>query len=67
MSAPERPIAEMWGVYDYKDHRVMVTQQWQDPYGRRMVRIQVVGPDENLAAGMLEERFLQDAVPVANM
>lgn len=56
--------AQMWGAYDYKGHRVTVIQQWQDPFGTRMVRIQAVGPEEGLAAGMPEAEFLRDAVPV---
>lgn len=57
--------AQMWGVYEYKGHRVTVIQQWEDPFGTRMVRIQTAGPDEELAAGMPEAEFMRDAVPAA--
>lgn len=64
MTAQARPFAQMWGAYDYQGHRVTVIQQWEDPFGRRMVRVQIVGPDEELAAGMLEADFMGEAVPV---
>ena len=65
MDTQKTPSAEMWGAYDYKGHRVTVIQQWEDPFGRRMVRIQVVGPEEALAAGMFESDFLREAVPLS--
>jgi hypothetical protein len=56
--------AQMWDVYQYQGHRVTVIQQWQDPFGRSMVRVQIVGADEDLAAGMPEADFMREAVPV---
>lgn len=57
--------AEMWGVYDYKGHRVTVIQQWEDPFGQRMVRVQVVESEANLATGMPEVEFMREAVLVS--
>jgi hypothetical protein len=62
MSAQATSSTEMWGVY--QGHRVTVIQQWEDPFGRRMVRVQVVGPGETPAAGMPETDFMREAVAV---
>jgi len=58
------PRAQMWATYDFRGFRVMVIQQWQDPFGRPMVRIQTL--DETMAEGMPEELFLKDAKVVSN-
>ena len=42
---------EMWGAYVFQGHDVMVIQQWVDPFGRRMVRIQTTGPGPEQAMG----------------
>jgi hypothetical protein len=56
----------MWGTYEYRGHRVAVIQQWRDPFGRRMVRVQLVDAEEQ-AAGLLEEEFLREAVAVGTV
>ena len=43
--------AEMWKTYRYNGHRVMVIQQWDDPFGRRMIRIESVDDDGEHATG----------------
>jgi hypothetical protein len=55
---------EMWGAYVFQGHEVMVIQQWVDPFGRRMVRIQTTGPGPEQATGLLEAEFLDAAVEV---
>jgi len=57
--------AEMWRVYRYLGHRVMVIQQWADPFGRRMVRIESVDDGGAHATGLFEIDFLRDAEPEA--
>ncbi|WP_322516024.1 hypothetical protein SR870_00075 [Rhodopseudomonas palustris] len=53
--------AEMWKTYRYQGHRVMVIQQWDDPFGRRMIRIESVDDDGAHAAGMFEAEFMREA------
>ncbi len=53
---------EMWGTYVYQGQDVMVIQQWVDPFGRGMVRIQTTGPGPEQAVGVLEAEFLDAAV-----
>lgn len=65
MTTQETPSIQMWGVYNYQGHPVTVVQQWDDPFGRRMVRVQVVGLDETFADGLLEADFMGDAVPLS--
>ena len=60
MASQEPKRAEMWGVYEYRGHRVTVLQQWQDPFGCRMVRIQLAA-DGEAAAGIPEADFLREA------
>jgi hypothetical protein len=55
--------AEMWGVYLFRDLRVRVVQQWSDPFGTRMVRIEAAAGGDDRAEGMTEARFLGDATP----
>lgn len=56
MTEPTR----MWAAYTYQGQRVIVVQQWRDPYGRRMVRVQLAD-DEDHAMGLPESDFLHDA------
>jgi hypothetical protein len=52
----------MWQTYCYKGHEVVVIQQWQDPFGKPMVRIASTAPgEEDAEAGMPEEVFLAEA------
>ena len=51
-TANRTPDAEMWMTYQFRGYRVMVIQQWSDPFGRKMAR----------AEGMLEEVFMQEAM-----
>ncbi|WP_147407815.1 hypothetical protein [Rhodopseudomonas palustris] len=53
--------AEMWKTYRYNGFRVIVIQQWDDPFGRRMVRIESLDDGGEHATGMLEADFLKDA------
>lgn len=53
--------AEMWKTYRYNGFRVMVIQQWDDPFGRRMVRIESLDDGGEHATGMFEADFLKDA------
>lgn len=48
----EPQAARMWGTYEFGGHRVTVTQQWRDPFGRSMVRIQTTGPGPEQAMGL---------------
>ena len=54
----------MWETYEFRGHRVVVIQQWTDPYGQRMIRVRLAEAGEDDAVGLSEERFLQDAVAV---
>ncbi len=56
--------AEMWGTYVFQGHSVMVIQQWLNPFGRRMVRVQTTGPGPEQAIGLLEAEFLSAALEV---
>jgi hypothetical protein len=38
----------------FQGHDVVVIQQWVDPFGRRMVRIQTTGPGPEQAIGLLD-------------
>ncbi len=51
----------MWKTYRYNGFRVMVIQQWDDPFGRRMVRIESLDDGGDHATGMFEADFLKDA------
>lgn len=62
MAGPQ--AAEMWGTYVFQGHSVMVVQQWSDPFGRRMVRVQTTGPGPEQAIGLPEAEFLGAAVEV---
>ncbi len=62
MEGPQ--AARMWGAYEFGGHRVTVIQQWRDPFGRNMVRIQTTGPGPEQAIGLPEAEFLGDAVAV---
>lgn len=46
----------------FQGHDVVVIQQWVDPFGRRMVRIQTTGPGPEQAIGVLDGWFLDAAV-----
>lgn len=56
------PATTMWGIYDFQGHRVEVVQQWRDPYGRAMVRVQTTGPGPERSTGLAEDDFLREAV-----
>ncbi len=56
------PRAEMWKTYLFRGFTVMVVQQWNDPFGRPMVRVEA--GDEERGEGMPEAVFLSQAVPV---
>ncbi|MCQ4159894.1 hypothetical protein NON00_08125 [Roseomonas sp. GC11] len=53
--------AEMWGTYLFRGLRVRVIQQWSDPFGVRMVRIEMAAGEDDRAEGMPEEAFLREA------
>lgn len=53
--------SQMWGLYRFHGHTVMVIQQWHDPFGCAMVRIAVVDGIEDIAEGMAEDRFMKEA------
>ncbi len=55
----------MWATYLFQGHQVVVTQQWQDPFGRAMIRIETTGPGPEQAMGLPEADFLRDATPTA--
>lgn len=55
------PVAEMWATYRYRGYQVMVIQQWQDSFGRRMIRIETTQDGGAHAEGMLEEAFMQES------
>lgn len=52
----------MWATHTWQGHQVTIVQQWHDPYGRPMVRIQLA-TDEDQATGLPETEFLQQAQP----
>ena len=58
------PQAEMWGTYVFQGHSVMVIQQWQDPFGRSMVRIRTTGDGPEQEIGLTEADFLGAATKV---
>ena len=55
----------MWQIYTYQDHQVVIIQQWQDPFGKPMVRIAAQVDGHVIADGLLEDRFLDVATFVA--
>ena len=55
------PDAEMWATYRFRGHLVMVIQQWRDPFGRRMLRIESTEDGGAHADGMAEAAFMQEA------
>ena len=57
------PRAEMWKTSLFRGFTVMVVQQWDDPFGKPMVRIAETANEER-AEGMPEAVFLSQAVPV---
>jgi hypothetical protein len=54
--------AEIWKIYRFRGYRVMVIQQWRDPFGRKMVRIETTDDAEARAEGMFEDVFMREAV-----
>lgn len=59
--------AEMWKTYEFRGFTVLVIQQWNDPFGKPMVRIALTGIDGEKAEGMLEATFMAEAVLVPVM
>ncbi|MCG6203988.1 hypothetical protein LPW26_05030 [Rhodopseudomonas sp. HC1] len=55
--------AEMWKTYRYNGFRVIVIQQWDDPFGRRMIRIESIDDGGAHATGLFEADFLKEAEP----
>jgi hypothetical protein len=54
--------ATMWQTYTFKGQKVVVIQQWQDPFGRAMVRIASADSgDDDVQDGMSEAAFLAEA------
>jgi hypothetical protein len=53
----------MWRTYRYLGHRVRVIQQWADPFGRKMVRIESIDDGGQHATGLFEQDFMQAALP----
>ena len=58
--------AEMWKLYDFRGHRVRVSQQWHDPYGVPFVRIETTDDDDAMAEGMPEADFLSFATSISS-
>lgn len=54
----------MWRRFDWRGRRVVVIQQWTDPFGRPMLRF-ADADDEEMAAGMALDAFLAEAIPAA--
>lgn len=52
---------QMWELYDYCDFQVRVVQQWHNPYGAPMIRIETVDRPDPIADGMTEADFLTNA------
>ncbi len=59
------PRAQMWGIYRFHGMEVRVIQQWNDPFGRAMVRIETVDAADPRAEGMTEAAFLAHADPIS--
>lgn len=57
--------SEMWAIYEYSGHRVMVVQQWHDPFGKPMVRVALANGSDTVAEGMPERAFLDAARQIA--
>ncbi|EJN05847.1 hypothetical protein [Phyllobacterium sp. YR531] len=57
----------MWQTYQYQGHEVVIIQQWQDPFGKSMVRIAANLDGGLIADGMLEEKFLSEAIFLGQM
>lgn len=57
------PDAEIWKTYRFRGYRVMVIQQWRDPFGRKMVRIETIDDGDARAEGMPEDDFMLEATP----
>lgn len=59
--------ATMWRTYTFKGRKVVVIQQWQDPFGRTMVRIAsaALGEDD-VQDSMSEAAFLAEASEVCD-
>ena len=55
----------MWRCFSWRGHKVMVIQQWTDPYGRAMLRFADPN-DEDMAAGMPVAEFMAEATPLAD-
>jgi hypothetical protein len=51
----------MWRHYRFRGLEVVIIQQWTDPFGRKMVRIEAAA-EADLAEGMTEAEFLAEAV-----
>ena len=60
------PRAEMWKTYHFQNMEVRVIQQWDDPFGRPMVRIETTDEADPRAEGMPEDVFLATAAPVTS-
>ncbi len=59
--------AEMWQLYTYRGHEVIVIQQWADPFGRAMVRIaSATRGEDDVATGMKEADFMAEAQRVVS-
>ena len=56
--------AEMWKTYVFHGQAVVVVQQWHDPFGRPMLRIESTDPDDDRGDGISEEQFLSSARPI---
>jgi hypothetical protein len=55
--------ATMWRTYTFKGRKVVVIQQWQDPFGRTMVRTaSAASGEDDVQDGMPEAAFLAEAV-----
>ena len=59
--------AEMWKAYRFQNLDVRVIQQWHDPFGRSMVRIETIDETDSRAEGMLEDVFLAQAFEISGL
>ncbi len=53
----------MLDLYEFRGHRLVVLQQWHDPFGRPMVGLTLEG-DGGPAEGLSEADFLREARPL---
>ena len=55
--------SQMWKSFSYKGFQVRVIQQWEDPFGKKMMRIAAIDDPER-ATGISEAELLSEGTPL---